>query len=57
MTHTPDLTIAPISDGYRESETNWSDVLLDLKQRGLKSDPKVAIGDGIKQEQQDRDAA
>jgi len=35
-----------VSDGYRESEASWSDVLLDLKQRGLKSDPKVAIGDG-----------
>lgn len=35
-----------VSDGYRESEASWSDVLLDLRQRGLKSDPKVAIGDG-----------
>lgn len=35
-----------VSDGYRESEASWSDVLLDLKQRGLKNDPKVAVGDG-----------
>ena len=35
-----------VSDGYRESEESWSDVLLDLKQRGLKSAPKVAVGDG-----------
>jgi len=35
-----------VSDGYRESEASWSDVLLDLKQRGLQSDPKVAVGDG-----------
>ncbi len=35
-----------VSDGYRESEASWSDVLLDLKQRGLKSEPKVAVGDG-----------
>lgn len=35
-----------VSDGYRESEASWSDVLLDLKQRGLTSAPKVAIGDG-----------
>ncbi|MDA9004034.1 IS256 family transposase [bacterium] len=35
-----------VSDGYRESEASWSDVLLDLKQRGLQADPKVAVGDG-----------
>ena len=35
-----------VSDGYRESEASWSDVLLDLKQRGLLSAPKVAVGDG-----------
>lgn len=35
-----------VSDGYRESEESWSDVLLDLKQRGLTSAPKVAVGDG-----------
>ena len=35
-----------VSDGYRESAESWADVLLDLKQRGLQSDPKVAVGDG-----------
>ncbi|MFT6387592.1 MAG: transposase-like protein [Cellvibrionaceae bacterium] len=35
-----------VSDGYRESEASWSDVLLDLKQRELRSDPKKAVGDG-----------
>jgi putative transposase len=35
-----------VSDDYRESEASWSDVLLDLKQRWLQSDPKVAVGDG-----------
>jgi putative transposase len=33
-----------VSDGYRESEANWSEVLLGLKQRGLDIEPKVAIG-------------
>jgi transposase-like protein len=35
-----------MTDGYRESEQSWKEVLLDLKQRGLTIDPKVAIGDG-----------
>ena len=35
-----------VSDGYRESAESWADVLLDLKQRGLQADPKVAVGDG-----------
>ena len=34
-----------ISDGYRESEQSWTEVLLDLKSRGIKS-PRLAIGDG-----------
>jgi putative transposase len=33
-------------DGYRESTESWKELLLDLKQRGLTIDPKVAIGDG-----------
>jgi putative transposase len=35
-----------MSDGYRESEQSWKELLLDLKQRGLTIDPKVAVGDG-----------
>jgi transposase-like protein len=35
-----------VSDGYRESEHAWRLVLLDLKQRGLRVDPKLAVGDG-----------
>ncbi len=35
-----------VSDGYRESEHAWRMVLLDLKQRGLRVDPKLAVGDG-----------
>jgi len=33
-------------DGYRESEASWKELLLDLRQRGLIVDPKLAIGDG-----------
>jgi putative transposase len=33
-------------DGYRESAESWKELLLDLKQRGLKIDPKLAVGDG-----------
>lgn len=35
-----------ITDGYRESEESWKELLLDLKGRGLIIDPKLAIGDG-----------
>ena len=35
-----------MGDGYRESEASWKELLLDLKQRGLIIDPKLAIGDG-----------
>lgn len=35
-----------VADGYRESEQSWMEVLLDLKNRGLAIDPKLAIGDG-----------
>jgi transposase-like protein len=35
-----------IQDGYRESEQSWLELLLDLKQRGLKISPLAAVGDG-----------
>ena len=35
-----------IADGYRESEESWKELLLDLQQRGLSIEPKLAIGDG-----------
>ena len=35
-----------IEDGVRESKQSWREVLLSLKQRGLKQPPKLAIGDG-----------
>jgi len=35
-----------IGDGERESKLSWKELLVDLKQRGLKEMPKLAIGDG-----------
>lgn len=35
-----------IADGERESEHSWKAVLLDLKARGLKVAPKLAVADG-----------
>jgi transposase-like protein len=35
-----------VSDGYRESEQSWYEVLQDAKQRGLMIAPKLATGDG-----------
>ena len=35
-----------ISDGYRESEQSWKELLLDCQARGLEIEPHLAIGDG-----------
>jgi len=35
-----------LQDGYRESEQSWTEVLLDLKSRGLASPPQLAVADG-----------
>lgn len=35
-----------VADGFRESEQSWRALLLDVKARGLKIDPKLATGDG-----------
>jgi putative transposase len=35
-----------IQDGFRESEQSWHELLVGLKARGLKTEPKLAIGDG-----------
>jgi len=35
-----------IEDGLRESTESWLDVLRDLKARGLKNGPRLAVGDG-----------
>jgi len=32
-----------MTDGFRESTQSWRELLLDLKRRGLKQDPKLAI--------------
>lgn len=41
-----DKELLTIVDGYRESEQSWLEALNDLKRRGLKIAPKLAIGDG-----------
>lgn len=35
-----------IADGVRESEQSWKELLLDVKNRGMTIDPKLAVGDG-----------
>ena len=35
-----------LESGFRESELSWTEVLVDLKHRGVKVGPKLAIGDG-----------
>jgi len=35
-----------ITDGYRESADSWRELLLDIQQRGLTTNPKLATGDG-----------
>jgi transposase-like protein len=41
-----DKELLAIMDGTRESEQSWTEILLDLKQRGLADPPKLAVGDG-----------
>ena len=38
--------LVSIIDGYRESTLSWKELLLDLKKRGLKKAPKIAVADG-----------
>ena len=35
-----------MADGYRESAQSWRELLLEVKARGLATDPKLAVGDG-----------
>jgi putative transposase len=35
-----------LDSGLRESELSWTEILLDIKRRGLKKAPKLAVGDG-----------
>ncbi len=37
--------LVAISDGYRESEESWAELLRDLKKRGMRA-PELAVGDG-----------
>ena len=45
VTERGDKEFLAIEDGYRESEQSWTEVLVDLKGRGM-SPAKLAIGDG-----------
>jgi transposase-like protein len=38
--------LVAIESGFRESELSWSQLLLDLKSRGLTTGPQLAVGDG-----------
>jgi len=38
--------LVAIRDGYRESKQSWSEILRDVKARGLKYAPHLIIGDG-----------
>jgi putative transposase len=38
--------LVAVQDGYRESTLSWREVLRDLKARGLRELPKLAVGDG-----------
>ena len=35
-----------VQDGFRENEQSWTELLLDLKARGLDAGPQLAVGDG-----------
>jgi len=38
--------LVAIEGGFRESEQSWTEVLVDLKRRGLLTPPELAVGDG-----------
>jgi transposase-like protein len=38
--------LVAVGDGYRESTESWSELLRDLKRRGMRA-PVLAIGDGL----------
>ena len=38
--------VVAIYDGIRESKASWRELLLDLKSRGLRDGPRLAVGDG-----------
>jgi putative transposase len=45
-TETGKKELIAVQDGLRESEQSWSELLLDLKARGLQGGPKLVVGDG-----------
>jgi len=45
-TETGKKELIAVADGLRESEQSWTELLLDLKSRGLDAGPKLTIGDG-----------
>ena len=38
--------LVSLEGGFRESEQSWLELLVDLKRRGLKAAPELAVGDG-----------
>jgi len=38
--------VVAIYDGFRESKESWQELLIDLKSRGLRKGPRLAVGDG-----------
>ena len=38
--------LVALEGGFRESEQSWFELLVDLKRRGLKAAPELAVGDG-----------
>jgi len=38
--------LVALEGGFRESELSWTEVLVDLKHRGLREAPELAVGDG-----------
>ncbi len=46
VTDKGDKELVAVEDGFRESTTSWEELLTGLRQRGLKTAPKLAIGDG-----------
>ncbi len=41
-----DKRLLAVHDGFRESKTSWLEILRDLKARGMRDLPALAIGDG-----------
>jgi transposase-like protein len=41
-----DKELIAVVDGYRESESSWTELLTDVKNRGLTIEPQLAVGDG-----------